>query len=96
MLPKTFLRSPPQAPHTVSGSSLKDWTTSMCSPQDLQAYSYVGIDARPPDRLTADRLTADQHRQINFMQRALALGPRECQVYPTGEIFAPVGGTDRW
>jgi hypothetical protein len=41
----TLRSRPPQAPQTRSGSSDIDWTTSMCSPQSVQAYSYVGIEA---------------------------------------------------
>src|SRR5918997_2801268 len=41
----TLRNGPPQAGHSASGASVNDCTTSRCSPQDLQAYSYFGIRA---------------------------------------------------
>src|SRR2546423_5361665 len=43
MFPKTLRRGPAQFGHSVSGSSVNACTTSRCSPQSLQRYSYVGI-----------------------------------------------------
>ena len=39
----TRLSGPPQCSQVRSGSSEKLWTTSTCRPQDMHAYSYVGI-----------------------------------------------------
>jgi hypothetical protein len=38
----TLRNLPPHVPQTVSGSSLKRWTTSLWSPHSVQAYWYVG------------------------------------------------------
>jgi hypothetical protein len=38
----TFLSRPPQAAHTLSGSSVNFCTTSIGSPQSVQVYWYVG------------------------------------------------------
>jgi hypothetical protein len=42
---KTLRSAPPQAPQVVSGSSVIRWKTSMCCPQDVHSYSYVGIES---------------------------------------------------
>jgi hypothetical protein len=39
MLPNTLRSDPPQAGHSVSASSLNDWTTSSWCPQFRQRYS---------------------------------------------------------
>src|SRR6478752_3735081 len=44
MLPNTLRRLPPHAGHSVRASSVNDCTTSRCSPQSLQRYSYVGME----------------------------------------------------
>ena len=62
----TLRSSPSQLGQIRSGSSLKDWTTSRCCPQLLQAYSYVGI----PHLDTGPGRTG-----------GLALVDFECQVY---------------
>ena len=51
----TFLSLPPQAGHSVSGSSLNFWTASSRSPHSAHAYSYVGTwsSSAPPLALTA-------------------------------------------
>jgi hypothetical protein len=37
--PNTLRSEPPQLGHSMSGSSVKDWTTSSGSPQSRQRYS---------------------------------------------------------
>ena len=39
---KTFRSLPPHVVHTDSASSVNFWTTSVRSPQSVQAYWYVG------------------------------------------------------
>jgi hypothetical protein len=39
----TLRSDPPHVAHSRSGASEKRWKTSMCVPQDWQAYSYVGM-----------------------------------------------------
>src|ERR1700749_4645916 len=48
---KTWRRLPPQAGHTLSGSSSNRCTASTCSPHVVQAYWYVGTG--PPSGLRA-------------------------------------------
>jgi hypothetical protein len=64
---KTLRSVPLHAGHSVSGSSLKDCTTSRCSPQLRHAYSYVGISTTIPELERCEKAE-------------LALGRFECQV----------------
>ena len=41
---KTFRSRAPHCGHTVSASSVKDWTVSKPCPHSVQAYWYVGTD----------------------------------------------------
>jgi hypothetical protein len=63
MEPNTLRSGPPQAGHSVRGSSRKDWTTSTCSPQDVHAYSYVGIRPDPFHRLALSTLECQVYRR---------------------------------
>jgi hypothetical protein len=45
--PKTLRSRPPHVSHTVSASSVKDWTASKALPHSVQAYWYVGKDVSP-------------------------------------------------
>ena len=60
--PNTFRSGPPQLGHSVSASSLNDWTTSRCSPQLLQAYSYVGMSNVLPEALALGCVECQEYR----------------------------------
>src|SRR5690606_22544211 len=84
---KTLRRVPLQEGHSVSGSSRNDWTTSRCSPQSLQRYSYVGIGVvlrwAGPARATGPA-TACSLGGGAVTGRRLALSLWECQ--RTGQV----------